>query len=276
VGKSALLSHPDDRFRLDGRVALITGASRGIGAAIARTFVEAGAEVALVARSRPELERVAGELDGGRRVSLLVADVSNLSAAPSLVADAVARHDRLDILVNNAGGAMPASLQATDPAQLEAAFRLNVSAAFSLTKSSRPHLLASEHGSVINITSMMDRFAAPDHLTYATVKAALSHLTRALAIELAPRVRVNAVAPSIVETDALRAALSDEDRARLVAATPLQRLATVQDVADATRWLASPAASFITAKVIEVDGGIQGPIVPGGSPGPGPATGPAP
>lgn len=254
----------DRAFRLDGQVALITGASRGIGAGIARAFVEAGAEVALVARSQPALEHQAGQLrqEHGLRVSVIAADLSDIRAVPALVEKVLEEHERLDILVNNAGGTMPTPLTATDAGRLEAAFRFNVSAPLALTKAALPSLTASQRASVINISSMMDRFAARDHLDYATVKAALSHMTRQLGIELAPLVRVNAIAPSIVETEGLRAVLARSERERLAAATPLQRLATVEDVAHAARWLASPASAFVTAQVLAIDGGIQGPIIP--------------
>ena len=103
-------------------------------------------------------------------------------------------------------------------------------------------------------------------VTYGTVKAAFTQLTRLLAAELAPGVRVNGIAPGVVETDALKAVLTDELRARIVAATPLHRLATVADVANAARWLASPAASYVTGKIIEIDGGAEAPVFPDDTP----------
>lgn len=259
----------DGPFGLEGQVAVVTGASRGIGAAIASAFAMAGAEVVLVARSAQALEAVAAELRGlgAQHVSVLPADVSDAATAPSLVAQVIETHRRLDILINNAGGAMPASLESTSAEGLADAFRFNVIGPFALTKAAIPHLRESGNGSVINLSSMMARFAARDHLTYATAKAALSHLTRALAIELAPYIRVNAIAPSIVETDSLRSALTSEERRRLAEAAPLQRLATVEDIALTARWLASQAAAFMTAQVINVDGGIQGPTIPHEEPG---------
>ena len=112
----------------------------------------------------------------------------------------------------------------------------------------------------------MDRLTARGMLTYGTVKAAFTQLTRLLAVELAPGVRVNGIAPGVVATDALNAALTDEVRAQIVAATPLHRLATIADVANTARWLASPAASYITGKVIEIDGGAEAPVFPNTTP----------
>jgi 7-alpha-hydroxysteroid dehydrogenase len=179
---------------------------------------------------------------------------------------AITGHGRLDILVNNAGGAMPAAYLDTTPEALDEAFHFNVAAPFELTRRATPYLLGSGRGSVINITSRMDRLAARGMVTYGTVKAALAQLTRLLAVELAPSVRVNGIAPGVVETDGLKAVLSDELRARIISATPLHRLSTVADVANAARWLASPAASYVTGKVIEIDGGAEAPTFPDDTP----------
>src|SRR6266536_1060813 len=209
-------------FRLDEQVAVVTGAGRGIGAAIAVAYAQAGADVVLVART-PE---------------------------------------QLDAVANNAGGAEPRAFLDSTGAELEAAFHLNVTAAFELVKQATPRLLDSGRGSVVNISSAMDRMVGRGLLVYGTVKAALSHMTRLLAADLAPRVRVNAIAPGVVETEGLQAALTDAVRAQVTAATPLHRLASVDDVAAAALWLASPAASFVTGKVIELDGGAEAPTFP--------------
>jgi 7-alpha-hydroxysteroid dehydrogenase len=254
-------------FRLDGHVAVVTGAGRGIGAAIAVEYARAGADVVLVARTREQVDEVAERVRsaGGRAVTV-AGDIGDLGLVPAVVARAVAELGRLDIVVNNAGGAAPRVFLDTTGGDLEAAFHLNVTAAFELVKQATPHLLDSGRGSVVNISSAMDRMAGRGLLTYGTVKAALSHMTRLLAADLAPRVRVNAIAPGVVETEGLRAALTDAVRAQVVAATPLRRLASVEDVAAAAVWLASPAASYVTGKVIELDGGAEAPAFPNQTP----------
>jgi len=256
-----------DEFRLDGYVALVTGAGRGIGAGIARAYAQAGADLVLVARTAAELEDVAAAVRAaGRSASVIPADLTDVSRAAEIVDRTVAEHGGLDILVNNAGGAMPARYLDTTPQALDEAFHFNVAAPFELTKRATPMLLDSGRGSVINITSRMDRLTARGMVIYGTVKAAFAQLTRLLAVELAPSVRVNAIAPGVVETASLTAALNDELRRRIVSATPLHRLCTVADVANTARWLASPAASYITGKVIEVDGGAEAPTFPDDTP----------
>jgi 7-alpha-hydroxysteroid dehydrogenase len=256
-----------DEFRLDGYVALVTGAGRGIGAGIARAYARAGADLVLVARTAADLDDVAAAVRASGRTALAIpADLTDVSQAGKIVERAVAERGRLDILVNNAGGAMPASYLDTTPEMLDAAFHFNVAAPFELTKRATPYLLDSGRGSVVNITSRMDRLVARGMVTYGTVKAAVTQLTRLLAAELAPGVRVNGIAPGVVETEALGQVLTDELRARIVSATPLHRLATVADVASTARWLASPAASYITGKIIELDGGAEAPVFPDETP----------
>lgn len=252
-----------DEFRLDGYVALVTGAGRGIGAGIAQTYARAGADLVLVARTATDLGDVAAAVRAMGRTALVIpADLTDVPQAVKIIERVIAERGRLDILVNNAGGAMPAAFLDTTPEALDEAFHFNVGAPFELTKRATPHLLRSGRGSVINITSRMDRLAARQMVIYGTVKAAFAHLTRLLAVELAPGVRVNAIAPGVVETDGLTAVLNDELRRRIVSATPLRRLSTVADVANTTIWLASPAASNVTGKVIEIDGGAEAPPSP--------------
>jgi 7-alpha-hydroxysteroid dehydrogenase len=256
-----------DEFRLDGYVALVTGAGRGIGAGIAQAYARAGADLVLVARTAADLGDVAAAVRAAGRTALVIpADLTDVSQAVKIVERAIAEHGRLDILVNNAGGAMPARYLDTTPEALEEAFHFNVATPFELTKRATPYLLDSGRGSVVNITSRMDRLVARGMVTYGTVKAAVTQLTRLLAAELAPGVRVNGIAPGVVETDALREVLTDELRAQIVSATPLHRLATVADVASTARWLASPAASYITGKIIELDGGAESPVFPDDTP----------
>ena len=248
-----------DRFLLTDRVAIVTGAGRGIGAATAIAFAEAGADVVITARTVEQLDAVAAEIRArGRRALVVPADVNDLDVLPELVTRAVASFERLDIVVNNAGGSPPRAFLQTSPRSLERAFHLNVTTAFELTRAATPHLLASGAGSVVNVTSAAGRFASRGFSAYGTAKAALSHLTRELATELAPRVRVNAIAVGSVATSALETVLVDDGvRAAMESGTPLRRLGEPTDVAAAALWLASPAGAYVTGKVVEVDGGIQ-------------------
>jgi 7-alpha-hydroxysteroid dehydrogenase len=257
---------------LSGGTAIVTGAGRGIGAAIARRFAADDVDLVLVARGAADLEAIAADAQraSGREALLVRADLTDPTAAAAIVERTRARFGRLDFLVNNAGGAAPRAFAETTARDLELAFRFNVAASFELTKQATPLLLESDRAAVINISSRMDRLVARGLLTYGTVKAALTHMTRLLAVELAPRIRVNAISPGVVATEALEDALDPESRRRIEDATPLHRLASVTDVADAAAWLASPHASYVTGKVLELDGGAEWPVFPDDSPDPEP------
>jgi 7-alpha-hydroxysteroid dehydrogenase len=249
--------------QLAGRHALITGAGRGIGAEIARTLAAAGATVTLVSRTAGDVEAVAGEIaQAGGHATPVAADINDVSGLGGLVRDAVAREGGLDFLVHNAGGAPPAPFDQTSAADLDGAFHFNVSAPFELTRAAVDHLRERSGAAIVTITSMMGHIAGRGLITYGTVKAAADHLTRQLAAELAPAIRVNAVAPGIIATDAVSAALPPELRDAIAQATPLRRLGTEHDVAVAVRWLLSPDASFVTGKILEIDGGADRPLVP--------------
>ncbi len=250
-----------DRFKVTGQAAIVTGAGRGIGRGIALALAEQGADVALIARTEAQLAEVASEVEAlGRRALVLPADVSDTSGLADLVAATVAELGRLDIVVNNAGGAEPRPFLDTSERFFEVALHFNVTTAFTLTKLATPHLLESGGGSVVNISSAVGRLTGRGYAAYGTAKAALSHLTRLLASDLAPRIRVNAIAVGATATSALEIVLTnDELREAMVATTPLKRLGEVDDIAIAALYLASPAGSFLTGKVLEVDGGIEQP-----------------
>ena len=250
-----------DRFRLDDQVAIVTGAGRGIGRASALALAEQGADVVLTARTEAQLQEVAAEVTAlGRRALVHPADVSDTSTLTGLVDAAVAEFGRIDVVVNNAGGTQPRPFLHTSERFFEAAFHFNVTTAFTLTKLATPHLLEAGGGSVVNISSAVGRLTGRGYAAYGTAKAALSHLTRLLASDLAPRIRVNAIAVGATATSALDVVLTnDELRDTMVATTPLQRLGDVTDIAIAVLYLASPAGGYLTGKVIEVDGGIEQP-----------------
>lgn len=251
-----------DRFRLDDQVAVVTGAGRGLGAAMALAFAEAGADVLIAARTQSQLDEVAEQIRGtGRRAHVVVADLAHPDDTAKLAAEAVEAFGKLDIVVNNVGGTMPNALLTTSTKDLRDAFTFNVTTAHALTTAAVPLML--EHsggGSIINITSTMGRVPGRGFAAYGTAKAALAHYTRLSALDLAPRIRVNAIAPGSILTSALEIlATNDQIRIPMEKATPMRRLGDPLDIAAAAVYLASPAGSFLTGKTLEVDGGITYP-----------------
>ncbi|EHI11492.1 SDR family oxidoreductase [Mycolicibacterium thermoresistibile] len=251
-----------DRFRLDDRVAVVTGAGRGLGAAMAVAFAEAGADVLISARTQAQLEEVAAQIAAtGRRAHVVAADLAHPEATAELAGAAVEAFGKLDIVVNNVGGTMPGPLLNTSAKEMRDAFTFNVGTAHALTTAAVPLMLKhSGGGSIINITSTMGRLAGRGFAAYGTAKAALAHYTRLAALDLAPRIRVNAIAPGSILTSALDVVASnDELRTPMEQATPLRRLGEPADIAAAAVYLASPAGSYLTGKVLEVDGGLTRP-----------------
>ena len=247
-----------DRFRLDGKTAIVTGAGRGIGAGIATAFAEMGADVVCAARTPEQLEEVADAVRKlGRRAVTVRCDVNEREQLEEVVARAMAEFGRIDVLVNNAGGWPPQAFQRTSQKSFEDAFRFNVSSAFVLSRLVLPKMLEVGGGSIVNISSAAGRFPQAGFAAYGTSKAALSFLTRLLGMELAPKVRVNAIAVGATETSALTPFLNDDLRGRMESLTPMGRLGTVEDIAIAALYLASPASSWVTGKILEVDGGTE-------------------
>jgi len=248
-----------DRFKLTDRVVMITGAGRGIGAGCAQACAEAGAHVALTARTVSQLEEVAAEVRAqGRKALIFPADVNDLDTLEAFVAATIEEFGRIDTVINNAGGSMPAPFMDTSTEMFEKAFHFNVTTAFSLSQHALPHLLETG-GSIVNISSTMGRIRERGFVAYGTAKAALAHMTRLMAADCAPRVRVNAIAVGSVATSALEIVLTNEDlRKEMTETTPLRRLGEVQDIAAGVVYLASDAASYITGKILEIDGGLEG------------------
>jgi 7-alpha-hydroxysteroid dehydrogenase len=247
-----------ERFSLQDKVVIVTGAGRGIGAACARGFAEAGADVVLAARSVDQLELVAADVRAaGRRAVVIPADVNELERLHELVAAAVDQLGGIDIVVNNAGGTAPRPFLDTSPGFLERSFHFNVTTAFELTRAATPHLLERQ-GSVVNISSAIGRLRDRGFVAYGTAKAALTHMTRLMAADLAPTVRVNAIAVGSTATSALDMVLENEAlHEEMVRRTPLRRLGDPDDIALAALFLASPASSWVTGKILEVDGGLE-------------------
>lgn len=247
-----------DRFRLDGKVALVTGAGKGIGAAIARGFAEAGADVVLAARTREDLDAVAADIEAmGRRALVVPTDVLDFSQLEALVQQTQAAFGGVDILVNNAGGFPPKPFLQTSAREFEAAMRFNVTTAFELTRLCAPQLSQRDGAAVLNISSIAGEKPTPCFSAYGTAKGALSLLTRELAQEFAPRIRVNAIAVGSTRTDALNTVLNDEIERTMVELTPMARLGEVEDIALGALYLCSPAADYVTGEILAVNGGME-------------------
>jgi 7-alpha-hydroxysteroid dehydrogenase len=253
------MSNPTlDLFRLDGRVALITGAGKGIGEGIAYALADAGADVAILARTASDLDRVAdGVRARGRRVVAFPGDVLDASSIGAFVDTTLAELGGIDVVVNNAGGANSKPFLQTTQDDLEWAFRFNVSSAFVLTQLATPHMLARGGGAVVNIASVTGIETKRATLSYGTAKAALVHMTRLMAADLAPKIRVNCVLPGAIETPSLKdflERLDPETRRIMVERTPMRRNGQPIDIAAAVLYFASPAASWVSGKILDVDG----------------------
>lgn len=247
-----------DRFRIDDRVAIITGAGKGIGAAIADALASAGADCVLVARTAADLDSVAESVRArGRRALAIAGDVNDLALLARVVEQAQAEFGRIDIVVNNAGGSRSRPLLKTKVDELEHSFHFNVAVPFELVRLAAPAMLAAGGGSVVNISSVAAKNAVRGNLAHGLTKAALDALTRLMAAELAPKIRVNAVLPGAIETDALRGWLERMDpdvRATMLQNTPMRRNGVPDDIADAVLYLCSPASSYVTGELLKVDG----------------------
>jgi NAD(P)-dependent dehydrogenase (short-subunit alcohol dehydrogenase family) len=240
-------------FRLDGKVALVTGASRGIGRAIAEAFVRAGAKVMLSSRKKPALEAAAAAIGGA--VDVFAAHAGSPEQGAACIAATLERFGGLDILVNNAatnphyGPAID-----VDAAAFDKIFEVNLRGPLFWTQEAWRRSMRERGGAILNIASVGGMSFGGEIGIYDTSKAALIHLTKHLAVELGPRVRVNAIAPGLVRTDMAKVLVETwgEQAARR---WPLRRIGEPADIAGAALYLASDAASWVTGQVLAVDGG---------------------
>jgi pteridine reductase len=235
------------------KVALITGAARRIGAVIARRLHAAGFDVALHFRhSRHDADALVAELERARPRSALAleADLGDVDALAPLVAETIDRFGALDALVNNASAFYPTPVADATPAQWDELFAANARAPFFLAQAAAPHL-AKRDGAIVNLVDIYAEAPLADHAIYSMTKAALVAMTKALARDLAPHVRVNGVAPGAVLWP--ESGKSDADRDALIVRTPLRRVGSPDDVASAVAWLV--AAPFVTGEIVRVDGG---------------------
>ncbi|HEX3954716.1 MAG TPA: glucose 1-dehydrogenase [Stellaceae bacterium] len=251
----SLSAGSDAAFRLDGKIALVTGAGRGIGRAIALALADAGAELVLNSRTPAELTAVAGEIEArGGRARALPFDVGDSAAARA----AIAAIDRLDILVNNAGVNRPQPFLEVDDAALDLLIGVNIRAAFVVAQAAARLMAKAGRGVVINMSSQMGHVGSErSRSVYVMTKHAIEGLTKAMAVELAPQgIRAVSIAPTFVETPLTRPFFDDPPtRKWILDRIPIGRAGTVEEVANAVVFLASPAAALVTGSSLLVDGG---------------------
>ncbi len=244
-------------FRLDGKVALITGAGTGIGAGTALAFSAAGAEVVLVARTQCNLDQVAEVIRGrGGQVTTVVCDVTNRVA----IRDVISALPRLDILVNNAGINFPEPMLEVTDEHLDIAIDLNVRACFVTAQAAVRKMLGNsgpDTGVIINVSSQMGHVGSPNRTAYCMTKHAVEGLTKAMAVELAERgIRVNTLCPTFVDTPMVRKIVdTPEKEAFLVSKIPMGHMAKMEDIIGAALYLAGPSARMVTGTSLKVDGG---------------------
>lgn len=249
----------DVHFSLAGKTALITGASRGIGLAMARVYAQAGANVVLNARKLDVLTAAVDELTGlGYSAKALAMNAGKVEDAPTLIEAAVALFGGLDILVNNAAAnPIYGPVELATPEIFSKIMNVNLHSPFELAKAARPHLMARGGGSIINMSSIGGRNPEPGLGIYSVSKAALLSLTRVLAKEWGPDgITVNAICPGLIKTDFSSALWSNEKTMQhMLRQQPVQRIGEGQDIAAMALYLASDAARFTTGATFTVDGG---------------------
>jgi len=242
---------------LASQVAVVTGAGRGIGRAIALRFAAAGADVVCVSRTEQNSEKVAGEVKAlGRKAWALAVDVADSAAVGAAGERILADAGRVDVLVNNAGIARDGLLMRMSDADWDAVLNTNLKGAFSFTRAFTRSFLKQRSGRIINISSIIGLIGNAGQANYAASKAALIGFTKACARELGSRgITANAIAPGFIDTD-MTAALDDKARAALLERIPLNALGKPEDIAEAALYLAGPGGRYITGHVLTVDGGM--------------------
>jgi len=250
-------AHPDP-FRLDGRVALVSGGATGLGYGMAEAIVHAGGKVVLLGRRESVLESAAGRL--GSSAAYETFDVTKAERVDDLVARVVTRFATIDILINNAGIHDKREFTQTSLGDFAAVLQTHVHGSFALTRAVIPTMLARKSGHVLFITSMSAFIGMPRIVAYSAAKSALVGMVRSLAAELSPRgIRVNGIAPGWIESEMLHKAIEDdpERKAKILGRTPMARFGMPEDVGRAAVFLSSDAAAFINGVILPVDGGAS-------------------
>lgn len=246
----------ESAFRLDGDVAIVTGGAAGIGRGIAETFARAGAAVVVTDLNKDGADAVAEVIvaAGGRAIGL-ECNVTDEAHRQAAIDAALQAFGKITLLANNAGGGGPKPFD-MPIRDFEWAFQLNVFAMFRFMQMVAPHMEAAGGGAILNISSMAGENKNSRMASYGSSKAAVNHLTRNVAFDLGPKgIRVNAIAPGAIKTDALAKVLTPQIEAAMLKHTPLGRLGETQDIANAALFLCSPAASWVSGQVLTVSGG---------------------
>lgn len=252
------MSRIADRFSIAGRKAMITGASRGIGAEICNVFAEAGADIIAVARDKEGLARTAGRVCGhGRKCLTIAADLQTHDGPSRAAQEALTTWGTIDILVNSAGVAFTAPALTLPVEEWDSTMAVNLRAPFLLARSLAPGMIAQRSGKIVNISSQTGVIAISDHAAYASSKGGLNALTKSLCVEWARHnVQVNAICPTIILTPMGKEIWGLEEKSRpMIEATPLGRFGEPVEVADLALYLSSPASELVNGAIIMIEGG---------------------